>query len=354
MRKLTHLNRPCSLESQGTANSQELKQIEKTDEDGPNSDQDLFDMSDLICDEDNYLIQNVSQKECNYLDFPCYALHLFYLKIYNYEPAIADYIMSMVVFQFNFRRNYKQLRSAVSLYYWNKSVALDKYGHIAYWNVSNISNFSDLFMGYENFDENINSWNMSSAKTTKNMFKGATKFNQPLDKWDMSNVTDMAGMFQDTERFNQPINGWNTSKCTTIMDMFKNARDFNQPLDKWNTSKVINMDKVFYNTEKFDQDISSWDVGNVKTMIQIFAHSKSFDQDLSKWKFENLHVLRGPFIKANTFSHGKEFATALLTARYYRKTIYIGHNYRIDRGPIGQLKNKVNSEIRRTVPLIIF
>lgn len=56
MSKLNHSNYPCSSKSQGTANSQELELTEQTDGDGPYFDQDFLDMSDLVCDEENYLI----------------------------------------------------------------------------------------------------------------------------------------------------------------------------------------------------------------------------------------------------------------------------------------------------------
>ena len=34
--------------------------------------------------------------------------------------------------------------------------------------------------------------------------------------WDVSNVTDMSNMFGQAESFNQPISKWNTSKVTNM------------------------------------------------------------------------------------------------------------------------------------------
>ena len=359
MSKLIHSNRLDSSKYQEDGNSQETEQIEQTHEDCSNFDQDFLDMSDLVCDEDNYQIPKNIQKTSGYLEnVSCYTLHLMYVNIYCYEPDIADLIMSLVVFQFNFKNNHKLLKKAVCIYCHNRMKAVDIYGHIAYWNVSRISNFSGLFMGQKLFNDNINNWNMSNAKTTKNMFKGAISFNQPLDKWDMSNVEDMSSMFHDAFNFNQSINKWNVSKCKTLRDMFQNARKFNQPLNDWDTSNITHLDQTFMYACNFNQDISSWDVSKVYSMLYTFAHAYKFNCDLSKWKFNRIHIIRGIFARANSFKYATEFYNMLSNYcpeyRLGNGIGFIGHNYRIDRGPVGILKDKVNSEIRRTVPLIIY
>ena len=113
-----------------------------------------------------------------------------------------------------------------------------KYGEINNWDVSNVTDMTQMFYNAESFNQPLNKWNVSKVTNMSYMFGGATSFNQPLDNWNVSNVTNMGGMFYNAESFNQPLNKWNLSKVKNMSHMFCSARSFNQPLNKWNVSKV--------------------------------------------------------------------------------------------------------------------
>ena len=51
-----------------------------------------------------------------------------------------------------------------------------------------------------------------------------------ISNWDVSNVTDMSEMFYGVSSFNEPIGNWNVSNVTTLNDTFNNASAFNQTL----------------------------------------------------------------------------------------------------------------------------
>ena len=75
----------------------------------------------------------------------------------------------------------QDLRDAVRR--WNtdaKSHLTLRYGHIHEWNVSQITNMSELFRGMKHFNENISNWDVSNVKDMSFMFFGATSFNMPL------------------------------------------------------------------------------------------------------------------------------------------------------------------------------
>ena len=61
-----------------------------------------------------------------------------------------------------------------------KKDIVDKYGEINNWDVSNVTNMSDMFEGAESFNQPLNNWNVSNVTYMNNMFAGANSFNQPL------------------------------------------------------------------------------------------------------------------------------------------------------------------------------
>ena len=48
--------------------------------------------------------------------------------------------------------------------------------------------------------------------------------------WNVSNVTNYVNIFDGAVSFNQDIGGWNTSSVVNMSNMFENATSFNQNL----------------------------------------------------------------------------------------------------------------------------
>ena len=121
---------------------------------------------------------------------------------------------------------------------------------------------------------------MSLYITTKvtnmnNMFI-SSDFNGDISKWDVSNVTQMSNMFKGTTKFNGDIRSWDVSKVTDMNSMFQNAAAFNQNIGGWDVSKVINMTAMFGYAIVFDQDLSGWCVKQVQ-------YKSSFDFGATQW-----------------------------------------------------------------------
>ena len=53
-------------------------------------------------------------------------------------------------------------------------------------------------------------------------------FNHPIGGWDVSRVTNMSEMFKNATYFNQPLGKWNVSNITNTNNMFQGASQFNQ------------------------------------------------------------------------------------------------------------------------------
>ena len=94
-----------------------------------------------------------------------------------------------MIFKFNDK---KILKTAVKLWcnrYTHKE-ALEKYGDISTWNVSNIDDMSKLFKGTRRFNDDIG------------------------HLWDVGRkVTNMDAMFYECKSFDQDISNWNVDRC---------------------------------------------------------------------------------------------------------------------------------------------
>ena len=136
-----------------------------------------------------------------------------------------------------------------------------------------------------------------------------------MQTWDVSQVTDMSELFKDKGQFNADISAWDTSQVTNmgacsmapprstktsdrgiprrsrtwwtcswrrgvqprhrIVEyraghehgvMFKDAAAFNQDIGSWNTAQVTNMGSMFDDAAAFNQDIGSWNTAQVTDM----------------------------------------------------------------------------------------
>ena len=66
----------------------------------------------------------------------------------------------------------KELKEAIVFWCSNKEKAIIKYGDINTWNVQNITDMSELFEWYSNFNDNINNWDVSNVTDMNCMFFG--------------------------------------------------------------------------------------------------------------------------------------------------------------------------------------
>jgi len=102
-----------------------------------------------------------------------------------------------------------------------------------------------------------------------------------ISTWDVSEVTDMSELFSVKQ-----INNKDEYKDEDISKFNRNISKFNEDISLWNTSNVTNMCKMFFNAESFNQDISSWDTSNVTDMSYMFFEALSF-----KYRKKNIIML---------------------------------------------------------------
>ena len=105
--------------------------------------------------------------------------------------------------------------------------------------------------------------NLSKVKNMRQMFKYAG-VNDDINDWDVSNITNMSEMFCNATSFNQPLNNWDVSNVTEMHKIFYAARSFNQPLNDWDLSSIsggsgpISFDNSVISVENWDKTIIGW------------------------------------------------------------------------------------------------
>ena len=171
------------------------------------------------------------------------------------------------------------------------------------WDVSQIDDFTELFLMRSSFNADISSWDVSSAVYMHAMFAEAPAFNQDIGSWDVSNVQGMIVMFAGATSFNQDIGSWDVSNVESMAGMFAGATSFNQDIGSWDVSNVEEMSMMFGDASRFNQDIGSWDVSNVRQMDRMFYNATSFNQDIGSWNVENVEMFTAMFKHAKSFDN---------------------------------------------------
>ena len=149
--------------------------------------------------------------------------------------AVARNVLSFLYI----RIDNTSIRDAMAIMHTDPALSLMLYGHISFWEISRVTDMSELFSNNKDFNKSIERWDVSNVTNMERMFCTTSSFNQPLEKWDVSNVTNMERMFCAASSFNQPLEKWDVSNVTNMENMFCGASSFNQPLEKWDLQSII-------------------------------------------------------------------------------------------------------------------
>jgi len=188
------------------------------------------------------------------------------------------------------------------------------------WDVTSVTDMSELFRGLTNFNEPIGQWVTSNVTNMAFMFYKATTFNQPLP-FDTAQVTTMLSMFYEATAFNQPL-PFDTAQVTTMRGMFCNTTAFNQPLT-FDTAQVTNMSSMFHGATTFNQPLT-FDTAQVTDMDCMFMGATTFNQPLT-FNTAQVTEMRAMFYKATAFNQPLTFDTAQVTtmlSMFYEATAF--------------------------------
>lgn len=183
------------------------------------------------------------------------------IKIKNYEIGLLKNIKKYINSS-NFNDSEK-LKEATNLWYKDKEKCQKIYGHISYWDTSEITCMCYLFFGF-------------------------TNFNEDLSRWNISKVTDLSNMLEDCHKFNSDLNEWDVSKVEYMNNMFYNCYNFNSKLDKWDVRKVEMLDEMFWGCKSYNQDLSNW---NLESVDEMYEHFIFHDCDIKKEYMPDLPIV---------------------------------------------------------------
>jgi len=194
--------------------------------------------------------------------------------------------------------NRNDLNDAITEWYANPKLSIEKHGEMNSWNVSNITTMDFLFAvsSGDPFTTipSIIKWDTRNVIDMQGMFLGIRSFNQPIGNWNVSNVSNMDSMFFGCETFNQDLSNWFNivnHPIANINNMFRDAKAFNSQIftiNTVNTPFITSLFTVFKGATSFNQPISIWDVTNVQDKQNLFTDAVNFNQDLSNWDVKNV------------------------------------------------------------------
>ena len=154
------------------------------------------------------------------------------------------------------------IRTAANAWIDNPAAATTTYGAISEWDVSAVSNTTNLFYQKPTFNADISKWNVASVTTLSYTFSGAAAFNHDIGKWNTARVTNVDSTFYNAAAFNHDIGKWNVAAVTTLYRTFNFAASFNRDISDWNTARVANMQSTFNGAAAFNRDIGEWNVAS--------------------------------------------------------------------------------------------
>ena len=218
-------------------------------------------------------------------------------------------------FTFNTREGPDGLDAAIAAYLSTDTVtsgnAANQYGLIHTWNVSAITNFDNLFDGYETLTDialqeivaGETHWDISNVNSFIDMFAGLHKYgvdtvlavNAAWDDntaWSQTNANLRTAPFETRQQVVDAIDLWNLTG-TTYMNTYGNINDWEFE------STLTDFSGLFYREPtpltNFDEDISGWDVLNVTNMSSMFKGCSSFNRDISGWNVSSVTNMSSMF-----------------------------------------------------------
>jgi len=131
---------------------------------------------------------------------------------------------------------------------------------------------NDLIKKYGD-EVDLNNINVSNITDFNNLFKYKCCFNGNISEWDVSNGISFFYMFFNNKKFNSNLSQWDVSNGINFSEMFRICEKFNSNIFKWNVSNGEYFNFMFYGCKSFNADLSQWCVNNAKSFLNFASYS---------------------------------------------------------------------------------
>jgi surface protein len=176
---------------------------------------------------------------------------------------------------FKIRNN--NIRKAVRLWMSDRTTARRVYGPIESWDTSSVTSMDSLFLGAEDFSEDISAWDVSNVRSMQWIFYNSHNFTADVSGWDVSKVADMTMAFAYSKHFKADVSSWDTSSVTSLWYTFAYSSSVNANISSWNTASVTSMAGTFQHSAELQPgDTLRWDTTNVEDMTHVLSNATWF------------------------------------------------------------------------------
>ena len=164
------------------------------------------------------------------------------------------------------------------------------------------------------FNQDISGWDVSNVTNFSNMLANATTFNQPIGNWTINttpgDTVSMNGMLYNTDGFNQNISSWDVRNVTS-MNNFQSYKGTGISATGTNTESLVSMSQGFRRNNSNDSWIANIDTSQLSNIFYAFEGNADIDQDLGDWDISKL--ITATFAFGNTPSFSTSNVTSTLT-----------------------------------------
>ena len=111
------------------------------------------------------------------------------------------------------------------------------------WDVSKVTTMSNMFDGCNSLVElNLTGWTTSSLTSMTGMFKGCSNLRKILDieKFDISKVTNLSDVFSGCGLTSINLDSWDFNGVTSVYNMFTNSKIKTLDTTNWDVSTIAN------------------------------------------------------------------------------------------------------------------
>ncbi len=225
---------------------------------------------------------------------------IIYDKVANFDYDLNDIDISEIKSLnniFNFLKFEKILFLEPASWYSFQKFFEQTYIGVEEWDVSNVIDFSNVFVNLKNFNTDLSCWDTHNGVNFNWMFSGCENFNQNLNFLNLENAQNLFGIFQYCQSLNQECGFFKFNKKLNELRLtFYECKSLNVSFSDWDVSNIVVLDSVFYGTSNLVQSFITWDLKNLRKSIDTFTNSKMLEHiDLIPEKIKKFEFFELPF-----------------------------------------------------------